>query len=252
MTEDKSTKGERLQVVLARLGLASRRGVVSMIEVGDVKVNGVVVREKGHRVFAAKDTIEAQGRTFEPAKNPPKRYFILNKPKGVMTTLQDPNAERTVADFFGDVPERIFPVGRLDRDTTGLILMTNDGELAFRLMHPKFGVNKRYHALVEGFVSDAEIARIQKGVFIEDEKTAPCKIEIESREPSETRLFITLHEGKKRQIRRIFEGIGHYVQELERLNYGPIALGEMRFGQRRELKPAEVRALYAAAGLKQP
>lgn len=245
-----SDKGERLQVVLARLGLASRRGVVDMIEAGEVKVNGAVVREKGARVFAERDRIEAQGRVFEPSRGPVKRYFILNKPKGVMTTMQDPNAEHIVADFFNDIPERLFPVGRLDRDTTGLLLMTNDGELAYRLTHPKFGVNKRYKARVRGAVTPAEVTRLKKGVELEEGRTAPCHVEVETSEPRESRLFVTLHEGKKRQIRRMFDDIGHTVLDLERLSYGPITLGDLRFGQRRELKPAEVRALYAAAGLK--
>ncbi len=242
-------KGERLQVALARFGIASRRGVVSMIEEGKVTVNGNIVREKGFRVDPEKDRILVEGREFEQEAALEKRYFMFNKPKGVMTTLQDPHAERTVADFFKDVSVRLFPVGRLDRDTTGLLIMTNDGELMFRLTHPKFGVKKRYRAQVMGVVTDEEVKRLETGVQLEEGKTAPCKIEIETRAPKETMLYVTLHEGKKRQIRRIFEKIGHRVKGLERLSYGPLSLGDLRFGQKRELKAAEVRQLEQAAGM---
>ena len=166
-----------------------------------------------------------------------------------MTTLQDPHAKRTVADFFKDVSARVFPVGRLDRDTTGLLIMTNDGELAFRLTHPKFGVKKRYHARVTGVVTEEKVKRLQKGVQLEEGRTAPCLIEIESKTAKETSLFVTLHEGKKRQIRRIFEKIGHRVLELERLSYGPLSLGDLRFGEKRELKGHEVKLLEKATGI---
>ena len=167
-----------------------------------------------------------------------------------MTTLQDPHAERTVADFFKDVSARVFPVGRLDRDTTGLLLMTNDGELSFRLTHPKFGVKKRYHARVEGVVTEEKIKRLQNGIDLEEGRTAPCVIEVEAKTPQETILYVTLHEGKKRQIRRIFEKVGHRVLELERLSYGPLSLGNLRFGEKRELKPHEIRQLEEVTGIR--
>ncbi len=245
---NKQEKGERLQVVLARFGIASRRGVVAVIEEGRVLVNGNIVREKGHRVFPSdKVTVDnAELSTDVPQK---KRYFILNKPKGVMTTMQDPNAERTVADFFKDVPERLFPVGRLDRDTTGLLLMTNDGELAYRLTHPKFGVEKRYYVRVLGVVTQDKLKRLEHGVELEEGKTAPCRIEVEKLSPRETYLTVMLHEGKKRHIRRIFEKIGHRVIELERLNYGPLSIEGLRFGERRELASREVSELKKVTAL---
>ena len=235
--------GERLQVVLARFGLASRRGVVSLIEEGKVTVNGSVVLEKGFRVNAASDQITVNGEPLPSGASPEKRYFMFNKPKGVMTTMQDPHAERIVADFFKDVSVRLFPVGRLDRDTTGLLLMTNDGDLAFRLMHPKFGIAKRYKARVSGAVAEEKIKRLEKGIELTEGMTAPCKIEIEATNPKETLLYVTLHEGKKRQIRRIFEKVGHRVLELERLNYGPLALGDLKRGDKRELRAAELKQL---------
>lgn len=242
---------ERLQVVLARHGLASRRGVVSLIESGKVTVNGAVVLEKGHRVDAAKDEIRVDGERLPTEKALKKVYFLFHKPKGVMTTLQDPNAERTVADFFGDVSERVFPVGRLDRDTTGLLLVTNDGELSFRLTHPKFGVEKKYQVRVRGEMQEAKVRILEKGVDLEEGKTAPCRIRIEARKNGYTDLAVVLKEGKKRQIRRIFDSVGHFVTDLERVSYGPLSLGRLPVGQRRELTSAEVRALYQAAGLGQ-
>jgi 23S rRNA pseudouridine2605 synthase len=250
MPKQQPSEGERLQVVLARFGIASRRGVVSLIEEGKVSVNGKIVLEKGFRVNASSDKIAVDGRELETEASPEKRYFMFNKPKGVMTTLQDPNAESTVADFFGDVPERVFPVGRLDRDTTGLLLLTNDGELSFRLTHPKFGVPKHYRAMVQGVVTDDKIKYLEKGVELEEGMTAPCKIKVEQRGARFTVLAVTLHEGKKRQIRRIFQKVGHFVKDLERVSYGPLSLGKLAEGQRRELTSSEVKALYAATGQK--
>ncbi|MGH7198432.1 MAG: pseudouridine synthase [Candidatus Omnitrophota bacterium] len=242
-------KGERLQVVLARCGVASRRGVVSLIEEGKVRVNGQVVREKGFRVDAATDKISVGAESLEISTPREMKYFVLNKPKGVMTTLQDPHAERMIGDFFTDVPERVFPVGRLDRDTTGLILVTNDGELAYCLTHPKFGVKKRYRAKVRGLVTAEAIKSLEKGVALEEGRTAPCRIETDQSSAEETVLFVTLHEGKKRQIRRMFESVGHRVLDLERLSYGPLELGGLKPGQRRELAAGELAKLRKAAGL---
>ncbi len=247
MPEEKN--GERLQVVLARFGVASRRGVVGLIESGHVTVNGKPVLEKGYRVDASKDKITVEGRELPSGSSPETVYFLFNKPKGVMTTLQDPHAERIVADYFKDVPARLFPVGRLDRDTTGLLLMTNDGELAFRLTHPKFGVEKKYRVKVKGFVTDEEARSLEKGVELEEGTTAPCTVRVEERTKFESRLMVILHEGKKRQIRRIFESIGHRVTELERFQYGPLTLGDMKTGQKRRLTSAELQSLKAATGL---
>ena len=250
MNPENQPKGERLQVVLARFGIASRRGVVSLIEAGKITVNGKLIVEKGFRVNAVSDKITVDGQELSIEIPQEKRTFIFNKPKGVMTTLQDPHAERTVADFFKDVSARVFPVGRLDRDTTGLLLMTNDGELAFRLTHPKFGVKKSYRARVEGLVTEANTKRLEKGIDLEEGRTAPCVVQIEEKTVKETILMVTLHEGKKRQIRRIFEKIGHRVLALERLTYGPLSLGDLRFGQKRELNTHEVKLLEQVTGIK--
>ena len=243
MPEEKNPKGERLQVVLARFGFASRRGVVELIESGKVRVNGSVVREKGFRVDAARDKVLVEGREYSAEQFPDKVYYLFYKPKGVMTTLQDPHAEKTVADYFQDVLTRLFPVGRLDRDTTGLLLMTNDGELSFRLTHPQFGVDKKYHVRVRGFVTEEEARRLEKGVDLEEGPTAPCVVTVDERTKRESRLTVVMHEGKKRQVRRIFEQIGHRVLELERFQYGPLTLGDLRPGQKRRLTAEELSAL---------
>lgn len=247
--KSQAKNGERLQVVLARFGIASRRGVVSLIENGQVLVNGKPVLEKGFRVDLSKDKVSVEGRELPTDQSPEPTYYIFNKPKGVMTTLQDPHAERIVADYFQDVLVRLFPVGRLDRDTTGLLLMTNDGELAFRLTHPKFGVEKKYRVKVKGFVTDEDARKLEKGVDLEEGPTAPCVVQVEARSKRETALMVILHEGKKRQIRRIFESVGHRVIELERFQYGPLLLGEMRLGQKRRLTASEVISLKIATGL---
>ena len=252
MNSENPSKGERLQVVLARFGVASRRGVVSLIEAGKVLVNGTAVLEKGFRVNAASDKISVEGQELVTEVSVEKRYFIFNKPKGVMTTLQDPHAERIVADFFKDVSARVFPVGRLDRDTTGLLLMTNDGELAFRLTHPKFGVKKRYRTRVQGVVTEEKIKQLESGIDLVEGRTAPCKVELEAKTARETILYVTLHEGKKRQIRRVFERVGHRVLELERLSYGPLSLGDLRFGDKRELTSYEVKLLEEVTGIRKP
>jgi 23S rRNA pseudouridine2605 synthase len=240
---------ERLQVVLARFGIASRRGVVSLIESGQVLVNGKAVLEKGFRVDALKDKITVEGTELPTEQSLEAVYYLFNKPKGVMTTLQDPHAERIVADYFQEVTTRLFPVGRLDRDTTGLLLMTNDGELAFRLTHPKFGVEKKYHVKVKGFVTDEEALKLEKGVALEEGSTAPCVVNVDTRSKRESTLTVILHEGKKRQIRRIFESVSHRVMELERFQYGPLLLGDMRAGQKRHLTASEVLSLKVITGL---
>ncbi len=240
----------RLQVLLARFGIASRRGVVSLIEEGHVRVNDVVIREKGFHIDERRDKVSIDDQPLPINTNRSLRYFVLNKPKGVMTTLQDPHATRTVSDFFKHVDERIFPVGRLDRDTTGLILMTNDGELAFRLTHPKFGVKKRYRVYIRGAIRPSDIKILGEGVLLEgEEQTAPCQIEIITKLPTETVLLVTLHEGKKRQIRRMFRHLNRLVIGLERLSYGPLALGDLPQGAHRELTRQEVEALKKATFL---
>ena len=246
MPEEKKQKGERLQVVLARFGLASRRGVVGLIESGQVQVNGKVVFEKGFRVDILKDKILIEGQEYSSETTPQKVYYMFHKPKGVMTTLQDPHAPKTVADYFQDVLDRLFPVGRLDRDTTGLLLMTNDGDMSFRLTHPKFGVDKKYHVKVQGAVTEIDAKKIEKGVELEEGPTAPCVVRIDDKTKRETSLTVILHEGKKRQIRRVFQKLGYRVVELERFQYGPLALGDLKQGTKRRLTPSEITSLKEA------
>ena len=233
---------ERLQVFLARHGIASRRGVVQSIESGDVKVNGQVVREKGFRVDPLKDKVEYQGKLLS-AKKPDFVYYLFYKPLGVTTTLSDPHAKNMVSDYFKDVPERVYPVGRLDRETTGVLLMTNDGELSFRLAHPSYGIDKTYFARVMGIITDDKRDFLQEGVQLEEGITAPCKVEIQQILKNETEIVMTLHEGKKRQIRRMLDLSGKPVIKLDRIQYANLTLGSLMPGQRRELTADEVRTL---------
>ncbi len=241
--------GLRLQVVLAQAGLASRRGVVDLITSGQITVNGQVVVEKGFRVNPETDQIAVNGSPIGNISDIQKVYYIFHKPKGVTTTMSDPHAEKPISEFFKDVTERIFPVGRLDLDTTGLILLTNDGEISFRLTHPKFGIEKKYQALLSDYLSDEDKAEIEKGVSLEEGETAPCKVIIHERTPVQTNVTVILHEGKKRQIRRMFEMAGNRVLELHRFEYGPLGLGTLRPGQRCELTGKEIQSLKKAVGL---
>ncbi len=239
---------ERLQVFLARHGIASRRGVVQSIESGQVKVNGTVVREKGFRVDPLRDKIEYQGKLLA-AKKPEFVYYLFYKPQGVTTTLSDPHAKEMVSDFFKDVPERVYPVGRLDRETTGALLMTNDGELSFRLAHPKYGVDKTYFARVMGIVTEDKREFLQEGVELEEGITAPCSVTIKQLLKNETELVISLHEGKKRQIRRMLEMVGNPVIKLERIEYAGLTLKGLMPGDRRLLGAGEIQALKKLVNL---
>ncbi len=234
----------RLQSFLSKAGVMSRRAIVAEIEAGKIKVNGKIVRLPSHPVSPEKDHVTHSGREV---KFHEFRYFIFHKPEGVVTTAEDTHGRKTVLDFFKHAKERIYPVGRLDMDTTGLLLLTNDGELTYRLTHPKFGVEKIYEAVLDGPVSPEKIRRIEKGVVIEGYRTAPCKIRFLDRSQP-PRVEIILHEGRKRQIRVMFESIGCRVLELHRKQYGPLTLKGVTPGKYRELTVEEVQKLksYAA------
>lgn len=250
----------RLQSFLSKAGVMSRRAVVAEIEAGKVEVNGNVVRLPSYPVSPEKDRVMYAGREVKFREF---RYFIFHKPKGVITTAEDAHGRKTVLDFFKHVRERIYPVGRLDRDTTGLLLLTNDGDLTYRLTHPKFGVEKIYEAVVDKTVPEEKIRRLKRGILIEGYKTAPCKIcptncdiaRGNSVKPTDFsnrnrkwwddchRLEITLHEGRKRQIRVMFKSVGVRVLELHRKQYGPLTLKGLPLGKFRELTDEEVKKL---------
>jgi 23S rRNA pseudouridine2605 synthase len=240
----------RLQVALAQQGFASRRAAVEIIKAGRVKVNGKAVREPGCRVNPEKDAITVDGKKSCVQK---KVYFLLNKPDGVVTTVRDRHSAQTVLELVKQKDARIYPVGRLDRDTTGLLLLTNDGDLAYRLTHPKFGIKKVYHVRItrNGLSNsdiDAKIKKLEAGILLEGKKTFPCEIGIVSGTKKIVRLNVMLFEGRKRQIKKMFAAVGHPVLSIERTAFGPLKLARLKTGQWRKLKPSEVAELNKAIG----
>ncbi|MGI8683488.1 MAG: pseudouridine synthase [Acidimicrobiales bacterium] len=230
--------GERLQKVLARTGFGSRRVCENLIAEGRVRVNGDVA-DLGRRVEVASDRVEVDGVPIGVREG--LVYYLLNKPRGVVTTASDPEGRPIVVDLVPAQP-RVFPVGRLDTDTEGLLLLTNDGELAHRLTHPSFGVEKEYLAEVEGTPSPSAIRRLREGVELDDGRTAPAKVALVP--PNGLRIII--HEGRNRQVRRMCEAVGHPVVRLVRTRVGVLVDRVLGPGQWRPLEVAEVRALEKA------
>lgn len=239
-------EGIRLQKVLAQAGVASRRAAEEMIADGRVEVNGQIVTEQGRRVDPERDTIRIDGSRLPP----PRRhlYLVVNKPRGVVATMDDPEGRPTLAQY---VPpkQRLFHVGRLDTDTSGLIIMTNDGELANRLSHPKFEVEKTYVAEVEGGMDNKALKRLEKGVLLDDGPVRPDRSRLISRTSERTLVEVTLHEGRNRVVRRMFDSLGHPVRELSRIAIGPVRLGRLGVGESRELTREELGALIDLVGL---
>jgi 23S rRNA pseudouridine2605 synthase len=243
---DKPPTGEKLQKFIASAGLASRRHAEVMIEQNRVTVNGKVAR-LGARVQPG-DRVLVNGVEIGPQA---PRHFLLNKPTGVITTMDDPQGRPTVSAL---APQgiRVYPVGRLDQDTGGLLLLTNDGELAHRLMHPSYGVEKTYQVLVQGRVKLAEIRQLAEGVELEDGMTAPGKARIIQATDDKSIIELIIHEGRNRQVRRMCDAIGHKVISLVRTGYGPLTLGDLGIGKSRPLIDTEIRRLRKAAGLQPP
>jgi pseudouridine synthase len=241
-------KPERLHKIIASGGFASRRECERLIAGGRVSVNGHIITEPGTTAYRDTDRIAIDG---EPV--PHKKFFhyvLLHKPEGVLTTTNDPQGRPTVMDYIPKAPARLFPVGRLDADTSGLLLLTDDGALAEALTHPKYRIPKTYYAAVKGTPSKETLARFAGGLIIERRKTAPCTctlIRDAHFEPdgAESRLRITLQEGRNRQIRRMCEAIGHPVKKLHRAAQGPLTLKDLPVGKWRRLTPAEVNELWA-------
>lgn len=239
---------ERLQKVIAQAGIASRRKAEELIQQGKVKVNGKVVTELGTKV-STQDKVEVNNIPLE--KETPA-YFLLYKPTGVISSVTDDKGRKVVTDFFVDIPQRLFPIGRLDYDTSGLILMTNDGEFANILMHPKYKVEKTYVAKVKGQLTGEKIRMLEKGVMLEEGKTAPARVKILSWDKRKEIAIVqlTIHEGRNRQVRRMFEAVGCKVMKLKRERYAFLELGNLRPGDARELSPHEVKQLRALASTK--
>jgi len=237
---------ERLQKLIARAGIASRRAAEQLILDGDVTVNGRVVRELGSKADPAVDHIKVRGKLL--LFKTPQTYLMLNKPKGYVTTLRDPEGRPTVADLLHGVKGRVFPIGRLDFDTEGLLLFTNDGELAQRLMHPRHEVPKTYLAKVKGKIADDEIATLQSGgIHLPGGVTAPCRVRRVREAEENSWIEVTLHEGKKRQVRMMLDRVGRPVLKLKRIAYGGVNLGDLEPGRFRFLRSEEVRRLRMSA-----
>ena len=238
---------ERLQKVMARAGIASRRRCEEMIAAGMVKVNGRVVTRLGTKVDPEKDVIEVNGKVLPPPEK--KVYILLYKPRGYVSTVRDPQGRPKVLDLLRGVRQRVYPVGRLDYDSEGLLLLTNDGELAFALTHPRHQVPKTYEVLVEGVPGAEKLARMARGVLLEDGRTAPAEVRLLGEVRGNALLEISIREGRKRQVRRMCEHIGHPVLRLVRTRVGFLNLRGLKPGQYRYLSPREVRQLREMAGI---
>jgi len=238
---------ERLQKILARAGIASRRAAERLIADGRVSVNGTTVREMGSKADLSSDDIRVDGRRLKQAERP--RYILLNKPSGYVTTRSDPQRRRTVLDLLHGVREYVYPVGRLDYDTEGLLLLTNDGDLAAKLTHPRHGVERTYEARVTGMPDAAALERLRTGIPLDGRRTMPADVTLVNRGRHDRNgvLRITIREGRNRQVRRMCEAVGHPVDILRRVRIGPISDKRLRLGEWRELRDEEVQALKRSA-----
>ncbi|GAB3813832.1 hypothetical protein GCM10028820_08920 [Tessaracoccus terricola] len=234
-------EGIRLQKVLAAAGIASRRASEILIDEGRVEVNGKVVTEQGMRVDPERDTIRVDGSRIPP----PRRhlYVLLNKPRGVVSTLEDPEGRPTLSDYLPRTKERLFHVGRLDTDTEGLIILTNDGDFAHKLAHPSYEIPKTYLAEVAGNVENRTIKRLEKGITLEDGPVRPDRVSLKTRGDGRSLLTVTLHEGRNRIVRRMMDSVGHPVDRLARVAIGPVRLGSLKVGTTRELTREELGSL---------
>jgi len=228
---------------MSQAGIASRRAAEKLIAEGRVTVNGETVREMGTKADPARDDIRVDGRRLKSAER--LRYILLNKPAGYVTTRSDPQRRRTVIDLLHGVKEYVYPVGRLDYDTQGLLLLTNDGDLAAKLTHPRHEVDRTYEASVSGMPDDEAIDRLRSGIPLDGRRTLPAEVVLVNKGPRNRTgvLMITIREGRNRQVRRMLEAVGHPVQSLRRIRFGPLALRGLKPGEWRELSEVEVEKL---------
>lgn len=241
---DESMVPLRLQKFLARSGVASRRGSEDLMTAGRVRVNDEVVTELGARIDPNVDVVTVDGEVIVPAGAP--IYMILNKPMGYVTTMDDPQGRPTVRDLVPPIPG-IFPVGRLDMDTTGLLLFTTDGELSHRLLHPRYHVAKEYRVDVEGIPTRAELERLRRGIELDDGVTRPATVEPVRAWADHAIIRMVITEGRKRQVKRMFSAISHPVLALHREAFGPLTVGDLELGGVRDLDASEIEALIASA-----
>ncbi len=233
-------EGVRLNKYIAQAGLASRRRADQLIAYGKVRINGKVVRELGTIVMPG-DAVDVSGTPIKPVEE--TVYLVLHKPTGVMTTMRDPQGRRTIVELLPKKMPRVVPVGRLDYDTAGVLLMTNDGDLANKLLHPRYGVDKTYRATIGGRLTPEDVQALHDGVALKTYKASSAKVRVVSVRSGYSVVDITIHEGRNRQVRDMFEALGHPVQTLVRLRFGPISLGELGVGRTRAVTPKELAAL---------
>ncbi|GET15365.1 ribosomal large subunit pseudouridine synthase B [Ligilactobacillus agilis] len=232
---------ERLQKVMANAGVASRRASEKLILAGKVMVNGQVVTELGTKVTGA-DVILVNGQAIDQEK---KAYYLFYKPRGVISAVSDDKGRKVVTDYFEEIPERLYPVGRLDYDTSGLLLMTNDGQLANALMHPRFKVDKVYMAKVKGLVQTEDLKRLRQGLVVDGKKTAKAKAKLLKQDKAKeiSLVQLTIHEGRYHQVKKMFEALGYRVSKLKRERYAFLDLSGLTSGDYRKLTAAEVKGL---------
>jgi pseudouridine synthase len=245
---------ERLQKILARAGYGSRRSAEALITAGRVHVNGMLVRELGAQADADADHIEVDGTAISIEEA--RVYLAMHKPRGYVTTAHDPQGRQTVMSLLPEpLPPHVLPVGRLDRDTEGLLLFTNDGEFAHRLAHPRYEIEKEYLALVSGTPTERSLERLRRGVIIDDRRTSPADVRAapppagHTAPEGHTWLRLVLHEGRKRQVRLMCAAVGHQVRTLVRVRIGPVQLGKLARGTTRPLTKRELDELFRAVGL---
>lgn len=239
---------ERLQKLLSKAGVASRREAERMIAAGRVSLNGQIVTELGVQADPATAVIAVDGEVIQLQQ--PKLYFLLNKPKGYISAVKDDRGRRTVVDLLGDVEEYIYPVGRLDFDTEGLLLLTNDGDMMNGLLHPRFEINKTYIAKAQGVLTGADLKQLRQGILLEDGPTAPAEVKILEKAEDCTwcKVQLTIHEGRNRQVRRMLQAVGHKVDELRRVSFAGLTLKGVARGKYRSLTRDEIANLQHLAG----
>lgn len=233
---------ERLQKILAKAGIASRRKCEELIQAGRITVDGKVVTELGYKVDPATAVITFDGKPIAREKH---IYILLNKPAGYVTTLSDPQGRPIVTDLLLDINERVFPVGRLDVDTEGALILTNDGRLGQYIQHPSHEINKTYVATVKGIPSVKKVKQLETGIDIDGQKTWPAKVRIIAQKKNESILEVIIHEGKKRQVRKMLAAVGHPVKSLKRIAYGGLNIGNLAPGKYRLLTKNDLKKIFS-------
>lgn len=242
MSMSEPSEPVRLQKYLAQCGIASRRKAEELIAAGKISVDGQIVTAMGVLITPGRQTITCRGKAIEAREE--FVYYLLNKPKGYVTTLADPQGRPVVTALVKDARARLFPVGRLDLDTEGALLLTNDGRLAQKIQHPSHETNKTYEALVRGTPDSGQLVLLQKGFLLEGKMTSPANVRILARQGTNCLMEITIHEGRKRQVKKMFSHIGHPVLYLKRTAYGKLSLGELPIGRYRRLNSADLKKIF--------